>query len=341
MNNIVSVIVPCRNEISFIEKFFDNVFSQRLDGFEIEIIVADGVSDDGTLQYLQWLIRSQPRVKYLVNTGKIVSTGLNAALAIARGEYIVRMDVHTVYERNYIAECVKILKDNPAISCVGGAWVAKGNSSTQIAIAAAFQSPIGSGGASSRKVDYSGWVDTVYLGAWRRLELIQLGGFDEMLVRNQDDELSLRIIRNGGRIWQSSKIRSTYFPRASFFTLYRQFEQYGYWKIPVIRKHRMPASVRHIAPFLFYFMLAVLLILSMYRLFFGVIFVAVFFLYTFMIFNGTRIQRTEFDDSRIGYLTVFAVMTMHFGYAVGFAKAAWRYLIIRKDASAEMKKLTR
>ena len=77
--------------------------------------------------------------------------------------------------------------------------------SMQAAIAAAFQSRWLAGGARSRQLDYDGEVDTVYLGCWPRAGFERFGGFDEALVRNQDDEHNLRIVRGGGRVWQSTR----------------------------------------------------------------------------------------------------------------------------------------
>jgi hypothetical protein len=125
-------------------------------------------------------------------------------------------------------------------------------------VAAAFQSRWVAGGASSRRLDFDGWVDTVYLGSWPRKTFERFGGFDEQLVRNQDDEHNLRITKGGGKVWQSSRIRSTYRPRATLSHVFRQYLQYGYWKPFVMKKHGQAASLRHLVPSLFVAALAVL-----------------------------------------------------------------------------------
>jgi len=339
-NLIVSVIVPCRNERDYIAEFLVNVLQQRVENFELEVVVADGQSDDGTREYLKGMAVAEARLHWLDNPGRIVSTGLNRAIAVARGQMIVRMDVHTRYAEDYILRCVQALEKTGA-TCVGGPWVAEGQSPKQRAIAAAFQSRIGSGGAASRRLEFSGWVDTVYLGAWRRSELVQLGGFDESLVRNQDDELALRISRQGGRLWQSADIRSMYWPRASFAALYRQFYQYGYWKIPVIRKHRLPASVRHLAPFAFFFLLALLALVTPMWLPAGGLLTCGALLYAGALVVGTRNQRATLGDGRFGWLTIVAVATMHFGYAAGFGRAILDFWVLRRGGQPAMKQLTR
>lgn len=246
MNSLVSVIVPCRNERAYIEAFCASLFAQRLPtGWSIEVLVADGQSDDGTAEWLS--AQTDARLRVIDNPGRIVSTGLNRALQIARGEVIVRMDVHTVYAPDYVAECILALQRTGADN-VGGAWRAVGQGAMQRTICAVFQSRWISGGARSRLLDYEGEVDTVYLGAWPRASFERFGGFDENLVRNQDDEHNLRIRRGGGRIWQSARIHSSYSPRASLGALWRQYLQYGYWKPFVMRKHGQSASARHWLP---------------------------------------------------------------------------------------------
>lgn len=247
----VSVIVPCRNERDFIDAFCDAVLAQQLPpGVRMDVWIADGMSDDGTRERLAQRMAADARVHMIDNPARVVSAGLNACLAQARGEVIVRMDVHTVYATDYIAECLAALKRTGADN-VGGPWQAQGVDAMQRAVAAAFQSRWVAGGARSRQLDYEGPADTVYLGCWPRQTFERFGGFDEILVRNQDDEHNLRITLGGGRIWQSARIRSTYAPRGRWAQVFKQYMQYGYWKPFVMRKHGQPAALRHAVPGVF------------------------------------------------------------------------------------------
>ena len=247
----VSVIVPCRNERRYIEAFCEGVMRQQLPpGWQLQLVVADGESDDGTRELLQAFAAREPRLVWIDNPRRIVSTGLNAALKLATGEAIVRMDVHTEYADDYVAQCLAALAETGADN-VGGPWRAVPDADAgpmQHAVAAAFQSRWVAGGALSRQLDHNGWVDTVYLGAWPRASFERFGGFDEQLVRNQDDEHNLRITRGGGRVWQSSRIKSVYRPRATLSQVFRQYLQYGYWKPFVMKKHGQAASLRHLVP---------------------------------------------------------------------------------------------
>jgi glycosyltransferase involved in cell wall biosynthesis len=337
----VSVIVPCRNEAAHIEAFVDSVLAQHLPtGLTMEIVIADGRSDDGTREHLVSLAARDPRLRWIDNPALITPVALNRAIDAAAGEFIVRMDVHTTYAADYVAQCVSALKHSGA-ACVGGPWqtvVGPGRAGT---IAAAFGSRFGSGGAASRRIDFSGEVDTVYLGAWRRDLLLRLGGFDENLVRNQDDELALRISRTGGRVWQSAAIRSWYVPRASFIALFRQFWQYGYWKVAVIRKHRMPAAPRQLVPFAF---VAFLALLTLAAPWFGVAqtaLVATVGVYALAALGAaTAIARPWRQPLRwAGVAWAFACM--HLGYGLGFARGLFDHLFRRRTAGDHATTLTR
>lgn len=257
----VTVIVPCRNESRYIEAFYRSVRAQVLPPhWTLELLIADGLSSDGTTEVLSRLSANDPNIRCIDNPGRIVSTGLNRALALANGEVIVRMDVHTEYAPDYVAQCIAVLAETGADN-VGGPWHAQPDVDAgpmQQAVAAAFQSRWVAGGALSRKLDHNGWVDTVYLGCWPKSTFRRFGGFDESLVRNQDDEHNLRLSLTGARIWQSSRILSVYRPRSSFLQVLRQYLQYGYWKPFVIRKHGQVASLRHLAPSIFVGLLALL-----------------------------------------------------------------------------------
>jgi succinoglycan biosynthesis protein ExoA len=247
----ISVVIPCRNEKRHIGEFLDSLLMQELDrDWQVEILVADGLSDDGTREVLRQYSQDAPQVRMIDNPGRIVSTGLNAAITAAAGDVIIRMDAHTVYARDYIRECVRALQTSGADN-VGGPWIAEGRGPIGRAIAAAFRSPFCTGGGKAHDADYEGEVDTVYLGCWVRSVFDRVGLFDPQLVRNQDDEFNFRLLRAGGRIWQSPRIKSTYTPRASIAALFRQYMQYGFWKVAVIRKHRALASWGHVVPVLF------------------------------------------------------------------------------------------
>jgi len=244
---IVSVVAAVRRECAAIESFLDSVAAQDVAGVEWEVIVADGMSDDGTRGILDRRAGEWPRLTVIDNPRLIAATGLNAAIRQARGDVIVRMDAHTEYAPDYLRQCLAVLERTGAEN-VGGPAQTRANGSVQRAMAAAFHSPFASGGAKFHNPEYEGPVDTVPYGCWRRTTLEQVGLFDETLAHNQDDELNLRIIRSGGRVWQSPRIRSWYRPRGTLRALLAQQFRYGFWKVAVIRKHGRAGSWRPFAP---------------------------------------------------------------------------------------------
>jgi succinoglycan biosynthesis protein ExoA len=336
----VSVIVPCRNERGFIEAFCASVAAQRLpEGVVLQVFIADGDSDDGTREWLEALVVRDPRFVVIANPKRIVSPGLNAAIAQSRGEVIVRMDVHTTYADDYVAQCLGTLARTGADN-VGGPWKAQGDGDPiQPAIAAAFQSRWLAGGARSRQIDYDGEVDTVYLGAWPRATFERFGGFDETLVRNQDDEHNLRIVRGGGRVWQSASIRSTYRPRGSLTALFRQYLQYGYWKPFVMKKHGQAAAMRHLVPAAFVALL-VLLLLSV-PLGASIVWAASLFgLYVLATLGASVSIAAGASWSLLPRLPL-VIAAYHFGYGIGSLIGWWDVLRGVSVGRARLGSLTR
>jgi glycosyltransferase involved in cell wall biosynthesis len=245
---LVSVISPCRNEVRHIEGFVESLLAQDYPADLWDLIVADGMSDDGTREILRGLEKKHaPRLRVIENPGRIVSIGLNEAIRQARGRYIVRVDCHTEYAPDYIRRSIEVLEKTGADNA-GGPARTKAKGFLAEAIAAAYHSGFSCGGARFHNPDYEGYVDTVVYGCWRTSIFEKIGLFDETLVRNQDDELNLRITRSGGKIWQSPAIASWYYPRGRLSALFCQYFQYGFWKVAVIRKHKLPASWRHLVP---------------------------------------------------------------------------------------------
>jgi succinoglycan biosynthesis protein ExoA len=336
---MVSIVVPCRNERDHIETALKSILLQELPVGYFEVIVADGMSDDGTREIVREVANRDFRVRMVDNCGGIVSTGLNAAIREARGSIIVRMDAHTSYAPDYIRQCVEVLEKTAADN-VGGPWIVQGKETIGKAIAAAFQSPFACGGARGHDPHYSGPVDTVYLGCWRREIFDRIGLFDEELVRNQDDELNLRLTRAGGKIWQSSKIKSWYMPRNSLVLLFRQYMQYGYWKVRVIQKHRMPASIRHVIPAFF-----VITLISLAAISFWFRFAAImcrFLLATYaacLVIASFRVATT--DGWKLLPFLPIVFICYHFGYGYGFLRGVYNFIILRRQPQPAYTSLTR
>ncbi len=357
---LVSVILICRCEAPHIRAALGSILDQEPPQGEFEIVVADGMSDDGTREALAEIASSNPRVRVIDNPAQLTSAGLNAAIRAAAGEILVRMDAHTQYAPDYLRQCVSVLQSTGADN-VGGPWIARAESYVGEAIAAAFQSRFAVGGARSHRPQYEGEVDTVYLGCWRKDVFQRFGGFDETLARNQDDEHNLRIIRGGGRIWQSSKIRSRYYSRTSLKTLFKQYVQYGYWKVRVIRKHGKPASLRHLVPGVFVLTLLLLCLVC------GLCFLAsalwrpttwvgslssrllppvlavlmtvvCLYVLTLLVASVQTARRTKW---KLLPALPLVFCSYHFGYGFGFLRGVLDFAVLKRKAPASMSGLTR
>lgn len=243
--------MPVRNEGPFIRRSLNSVLAQDYPSERMEIIVADGMSSDGTREAVAEVSQQYTNVRMIDNAGQIVATGLNAGLRIATGEIIVRVDGHCEIASDYIRQSVARLRDG-SVDCVGGALETIGETYTARAIAAAMSSIFGVGGSAFRVgVSEPRFVDTVAFPAYKRETLQRVGEFDEELVRNQDDEYNYRLRKLGGRILLSPEIGARYYSRSSFASLWKQYFEYGYWKVRVLQKHPRQMQPRQFLPPLF------------------------------------------------------------------------------------------
>jgi len=313
----VSVLVPCRNEVHSIERCINNVcsFDRPPGGFEV--IVIDGMSTDGTREILFRLKSQFSDLVVIDNPGKIVPRAMNLGIRYAKGEYIVRADARCIHPKSYLCDLVE-LSERTGADNVGGVLVPEfGNTYTQKAVALAYKSRIAMGGALRDRGDFIGETDTVYGGCFKRKRLLEVGMYDEAMVRNQDDELSFRLRERGGKIIQDGRIKVQYYPRSSFWHLSKQFMQYGYWKVSVIKKHPQQASLRHFLP--------AALVLSFVA--FGLLIpITAYGLYGLLICLGAYFLAVGFfsfqsaSKRSLGLLPglIFAIFLIHISFGIGF-----------------------
>lgn len=247
----VTVIMPIRNEADFIERAIRSILDNDYPAEKMEILVVDGMSDDGTREIAARLSKADSRVMMLDNPKRIAAAAMNIGLNAARGDLFIRIDGHVEIPADFITKSIQCLHEHPQAWVAGGYIKTVADSITGQAIAVAMKSPIGVGNSRFRLGDYEGWVDTLAFGAHHKWVVDRIGYFDEELVRNQDDEFNLRINLAGGKIWMSKAIQSTYFSRSSLRKLWKQYFQYGFWRIRTLQKHKRPASFRQLVPLLF------------------------------------------------------------------------------------------
>jgi succinoglycan biosynthesis protein ExoA len=315
---MISVVIPCFNESQHIETCVRSILSQDRSEEGLEIIVADGLSEDGTREILKRLKLEYPELRVVDNPRRITPCAMNVGIREAKGRYIAILGAHCQYAHNYLATCVALLREHPEVSCVGGPAVSMGKSFFGQAVAAAMSHPVGIGNAKHRYPTYEGYAEGACYPMFRREVFDKVGLYDEMLVRNQDDELNYRLAKQGEKVFISPRARYSYFIRETPSRLFRQYFEYGYWRVAVLRKHRVPASLRQIVPPVFMSLMlasviAGLLLPGLWKLTAGVLPI----LYGGTLLAVGVIQRGN-ADLRVATLFPVAATIMHGAYAGGF-----------------------
>ena len=336
----VSVVVPCRNEGDHIEDCLRSILAQEDVPGGFEVIVADGLSEDETLELVKKISQADKRLRIIQNPARLTACGLNEGIRKARGRFIAVMGAHNLYAPDYLRSSLEVLRATGADN-VGGSMLSRGESRMQKAIAIAHHSRFSVGGARWHDISYEGPADTVFGGFYRREVFERLGLFDETLVRNQDDEFNLRLSRAAGKIWQSPRIKSWYRPRAHLSTLSWQYLQYGYWKVRVIQKHRIPASWRHLAPGSFVFFLTVLPFLTPFFLSALWIWLGLVGLYVVANLVASITAAVQHGPLYLLYFLPPVFACYHFGYGIGFLCGIVDFVILHRQPAPVFTGLTR
>ena len=318
---MVSVIVPCRNEKDYIEDCIRSILGQHYPMGELEFIVVDGMSEDGTREILERLMKEDLRLKVVDNPKRITPCARNIGICEVRGAYVAILDAHTIYESNYISTCISLFTEHPEIWCAGGPILSLGKSSFGRATAEAMSHPLGVGNAKHRFPSYEGYAEGACFPVFRKEVFNEVGLFDEDLVRNQDDEFNFRMALHGGKVYLSPRAQCTYYVRETPTALFRQFFQYGYYRVVVLRKHKLSISLRHFAPFILFSAMGVLLIGGLmlpgwWALIGGVLPV----MYALVLFIG-GMSLVQKRGLKVALLFPLATLIIHLSYAIGFAWA--------------------
>jgi len=317
----VTIAMPSFNEERHIEACIRSVQAQDYPRDRMEILVADGRSTDATRDILARLAVDDPRIRVVDNPARLQAAGLNRIIREAHGDVIVRMDVHCEYASGYVSACVDVMRRTGADN-VGGAQRARATTRFQRALCAALTSPLGVGGAAYRSTDNEGYVDTVFLGAFRRSVFEAVGLYDEGAITNEDAELNQRLLAAGGKVYLSRDIEVHYVPRDSFRKLAVQYFKYGKGRARTLLKHRTLPKIRPMLPFLMVVGGSVLLVTAPVQPF------------TVPAFAGYALA-TGVEAVRIGRQAgwsavplVWAIFpTLHVAHGLGFARGLVHYAL--------------
>ncbi|MGB8213680.1 MAG: glycosyltransferase family 2 protein [Anaerolineales bacterium] len=317
----VSIIIPCYNEQDTIQSLLEAVYAQTFPRHDLDVVIAEGLSTDGTRAQIAAFVRSHPdlHITVLDNPVRNIPAALNCALKEANGEIIVRLDAHSVPYPDYIERSVADLQTGLGDN-VGGIWEIHPGAQTWVAqsIAVAASHPLAVGDALYRHTNKAAQVDTVPFGAFKREVLALIGFFDESLLTNEDYEFNARIHKSGGKVWLDPAIRSVYFARPTLAALARQYNRYGFWKWCMLRRYPETIRWRQGLPPLFVLSLLGGALLAIFFPIFRV-FLAMEILVYCIVLAASAIQAAL--RQKKGFLVIglpLAIATMHIAWGAGF-----------------------
>jgi glycosyltransferase involved in cell wall biosynthesis len=253
----VTVVVPCRNEQHFVG-VFDQIIKETNQSLRAEFLFVDGMSDDGTPGLIQVLISKYSNVRLIENKERTTPQALNLGIDAARGKFICRMDCHSHYPRDYVGQLYvkfqNFQKIHPDMANLGGIvkTLPRRRHSFSRAVSEVLSSNFGVGGSVFRTLDESSGVlinvDTVPFGFFNLETLRQIGGFDEDMVKNQDDHLNAALIAAGYKVKCDPSIVIEYYPRDRVSELWNMFFNYGFYKPLSVFKLRHLPTLRQLVP---------------------------------------------------------------------------------------------
>jgi succinoglycan biosynthesis protein ExoA len=337
----VSVVMVVRNEGPFIARSLEQVLRQDYPRDRMEIIVSDGLSDDNTRAVLAEYQVKYPFIQVVDNHGRIVASGLNVAIDRAQGELIVRIDGHGEVATDFVSQVVQLMEEHPEAWSGGGPIVHAGTNRFGEAVAIAMSHPGGVGLASHRFENYEGYVEGAHFPTFRKWIFERIGMFDEQLVRTEDDEFNYRIAQAGGKIYVSPRVRYVYYVRDRLGNLFRQYFQYSFWRIPVIRKHKKPTTLRQVVPPLFFLAMFALLIVGIW-LRQPLVALALPAIYLAAL-TAIAISVIPRKGLIVASMVPLALATIHFAYALGVGYGVWAMFFHKRawDQSGTMSALNR
>ncbi|HZS83866.1 MAG TPA: glycosyltransferase family 2 protein [Stellaceae bacterium] len=245
----LSVVLPALDEEHYLEPCLRSLLADPYPRDRLEVFIVDGGSSDRTVAIAHRLAGEFPFLRVLHNPNRLQAAGFNLALRAAdpRAEYVMRCDVHAEYPPGFLTRAAAALaRSGAAVATYGDAPKAK--TCFQTAVAFAQNTPLGVGNAWYRLGGVSRFVEHGKHGCFRRAAIEAVGGYDEAFSHNEDSELSLRLIKAGGKVWLDADLTVYYYPRATPAALARQYFRYGRGRAQTVLKHRIMPRARQLAP---------------------------------------------------------------------------------------------
>jgi glycosyltransferase involved in cell wall biosynthesis len=336
----VTVVIPCRNEQLYIEDCITAIYSCELpEDFFIKVYVVDGMSDDGTRAIVQQLQNRYSSLFLIDNKLQLTPYAFNIGIeAGGQADFIQIVGARHILSENYIFQCIKKLTNDPKTWCVGGKIINEFVNETGAIIAKVMGTTLGMGIGNFRTLEQSAYTDTVTSPMYPYWVIEKIGLFDEELIRNQDDDYNFRVSQAGGAIFFNAEISLKYYVRGDFKGLWRQFFQYGYWKVYVNRKHKSVTTLRQIVPplFVIYLMIFLLNISSVQFLLLYIPFVVYCIAVAYF---SIKLKQSNRSLSWLGFLSTFPII--HVSYGLGYLKGILEFLLLNKKPSDKQKRMSR
>lgn len=325
---MISIICPIYNEEKYIARCIDSILAQDYPKDDLEVILVDGMSTDGTRKIVGEYAARYPSIRLVDNPQRIVPPAMNIGIHAAKGDIIIRLDAHAIFPANYFTELVKNLTGLKAEN-VGGVCrtLPVSDDPECVAIANVLSSSFGMGNSYFRVGATEVMeVDTVPFGCFHRELFDRIGYFDEELIRNQDDEFNGRIIKNGGKIYLLPQLVIDYYARDKVSKVYKMFYQYGLFKPLVNKKLGSPATVRQFFPLLFVLGLLLGPFMGLISKWFLVTYVAVILLYFGL---ATYFSLKDSKNLKLILLQDWTYFVVHFAYGWGYLRGLVKLLLNR------------
>ncbi len=310
---IISVLLAVRNEEKFIEDTLNMLFEQDYPQDKYEVIITDGMSDDGSIKIIKKFTKKYKNCFLYQNTKILSAAGWNLGIEKSRGEVLSFLSGHVLFEKSYYRKLVEHL--NKDICGIGCPTISRGKSRKGNIISLATRSIFGNGGASYLSDESAGEVDSIVYGCYWKQDIESVGGFDENCVRGQDWDLNTRLRSQGYKLYKINSLRSEYFVRDTFYSLWRRQYLAGLWKTYINRKYHNAFRLRHLIPAIFAIIMTVTMVCGAFlswMLFFPLL---VLFIYMIISIRMTLRYKKRFNDI---FLFVLVFFILHYAYGIGF-----------------------
>ena len=339
MGNLeVTIIIPCRNEEKYISSCLDSVIKQDFPKEKLEVLVVDGMSEDKTKLVIEEYSAQYNFIKLLENPRKIIPTAMNIGIQNARGSIVMKIDAHTVYESNYISQCIKYLENYKADN-VGGLQIAipREDTLTGHSIVQALSHPFGVGNARHRFLSDQKplWADTTYSGCFRKEIFNRIGLYDENIARSEDIAINTRLKKSGGKILLVPEIKTYYYARSNFREYIKHNFDNGFWITYPLKFGRWISSLRHLIPLIFTSSLLTSGLLSFFSGLFLDLFLFIFISYCILNLYFSRRISLKQGNFRYFFTMPLIFFLLHFFYGLGsiwgiikviFSRSFWNQL---------------